>query len=135
MFRFLYLQSLRSYLFILFFFLMIRRPPISTLFPYTTLFRSIQRSNIFSKQGKHRKAIDSLQLALQYTDDFADVYSLLGMEYLYMDELTSAKDAFINCLRYDSADQSSLYNVVYCFDFLEQHREAIDFLESFIDDN
>src|SRR2546430_17274727 len=26
-----------------FFFLMIRRPPRSTLFPYTTLFRSIQR--------------------------------------------------------------------------------------------
>src|SRR5258708_15975271 len=28
------------YLFLLFFFLMIRRPPRSTLFPYTTLFRS-----------------------------------------------------------------------------------------------
>src|SRR5437667_10801918 len=27
-----------------FFFLMIQRPPRSTLFPYTTLFRSIQRS-------------------------------------------------------------------------------------------
>src|SRR6267143_2349196 len=29
-----------SYFFIFFFFLMIRRPPRSTLFPYTTLFRS-----------------------------------------------------------------------------------------------
>src|SRR2546429_4953691 len=29
------------YLFFLFFFLMIRRPPRSTLFPYTTLFRSL----------------------------------------------------------------------------------------------
>src|SRR3712207_9413599 len=29
-----------------FFFLMIRRPPRSTLFPYTTLFRSIQGSNV-----------------------------------------------------------------------------------------
>src|SRR5215203_6557911 len=28
--------------FVLFFFLMIRRPPRSTLFPYTTLFRSIR---------------------------------------------------------------------------------------------
>src|SRR5438552_19101419 len=28
-------------LFIFFFFLVIRRPPISTLFPYTTLFRSL----------------------------------------------------------------------------------------------
>src|SRR5438045_4335174 len=30
-------------LFVLFFFLMIRRPPRSTLFPYTTLFRSVLR--------------------------------------------------------------------------------------------
>src|SRR5437764_5428342 len=29
-----------SYFFVFFFFLMIRRPPRSTLFPYTTLFRS-----------------------------------------------------------------------------------------------
>src|SRR2546426_12439145 len=32
--------SLRSFFFFFFFFLMIRRPPRSTLFPYTTLFRS-----------------------------------------------------------------------------------------------
>src|SRR2546430_11209888 len=31
---------MRHYLFFFFFFLMIRRPPRSTLFPYTTLFRS-----------------------------------------------------------------------------------------------
>src|SRR2546427_11105883 len=31
---------LYDYVYILFFFLMIRRPPRSTLFPYTTLFRS-----------------------------------------------------------------------------------------------
>src|SRR5260370_14252442 len=30
----------------LFFFLMIRRPPRSTLFPYTTLFRSVRRKRI-----------------------------------------------------------------------------------------
>src|SRR5262249_61864549 len=32
--------SVSFFLFLLFFFLMIRRPPRSTLFPYTTLFRS-----------------------------------------------------------------------------------------------
>src|SRR5947199_2744034 len=32
--------SLLSFLIVFFFFLMIRRPPRSTLFPYTTLFRS-----------------------------------------------------------------------------------------------
>src|SRR2546425_5989902 len=37
---FLIFLTLLCLLFILFFFLMIRRPPRSTLFPYTTLFRS-----------------------------------------------------------------------------------------------
>src|SRR2546430_13311342 len=32
---------------VLFFFLMIRRPPRSTLFPYTTLFRSLGQNRVF----------------------------------------------------------------------------------------
>src|SRR5256885_16664496 len=36
---FYYIQFI--YIFFFFFFLMIRRPPRSTLFPYTTLFRSV----------------------------------------------------------------------------------------------
>src|SRR5205085_10779695 len=35
-----FISSLAYYFFFFFFFLMIRRPPRSTLFPYTTLFRS-----------------------------------------------------------------------------------------------
>src|SRR2546425_12959962 len=37
------LSSLTSCSLLFFFFLMIRRPPRSTLFPYTTLFRSVRR--------------------------------------------------------------------------------------------
>src|SRR5436309_15704992 len=37
---FMYSLFYMSYIFFLFFFLLIRRPPRSTLFPYTTLFRS-----------------------------------------------------------------------------------------------
>src|SRR3712207_7043514 len=39
------------------FFLMIRRPPRSTLFPYTTLFRSVSRP----PQGGHQPAADEGQ--------------------------------------------------------------------------
>src|SRR5256885_11335076 len=40
-------------LFVFFFFLMIRRPPRSTLFPYTTLFRSIgAHSRVRSSAGR-----------------------------------------------------------------------------------
>src|SRR3712207_7337417 len=38
----------------IFFFLMIRRPPRSTLFPYTTLFRS-RRVNVNSRAGRMNK--------------------------------------------------------------------------------
>src|SRR2546426_2096247 len=36
------LSTTVTFVYLFFFFLMIRRPPRSTLFPYTTLFRSIQ---------------------------------------------------------------------------------------------
>src|SRR3712207_7109231 len=42
---------------IVFFFLMIRRPPRSTLFPYTTLFRSL--AVLFSQMGKRTLVIDA----------------------------------------------------------------------------
>src|SRR3712207_9227880 len=47
-----------------FFFLMIRRPPRSTLFPYTTLFRSIARPWIpwFSSSGWPRSTYDRTSL-------------------------------------------------------------------------
>src|SRR5258705_9002446 len=44
-FYLLLLYCSRVHLYLLFFFLMIRRPPRSTLFPYTTLFRSVYRSH------------------------------------------------------------------------------------------
>src|SRR2546430_14140694 len=44
-FNFVYYYTLsHSFPFLFFFFLMIRRPPRSTLFPYTTLFRSVRFS-------------------------------------------------------------------------------------------
>src|SRR5260221_14769349 len=43
-----------------FFFLMIRRPPRSTLFPYTTLFRSLALSGAAHAQGYPTKPIKLL---------------------------------------------------------------------------
>src|SRR5256885_17202264 len=56
---------LSSRLFLLFFFLMIRRPPRSTLFPYTTLFRSPDPGAIRpgrdpvegGNRGEHRESL------------------------------------------------------------------------------
>src|SRR5712664_4339961 len=46
-----------SHLFFCFFFLMIRRPPRSTLFPYTTLFRSRPGAGLAAYAGAARAAV------------------------------------------------------------------------------
>jgi tetratricopeptide (TPR) repeat protein len=95
----------------------------------------IQKANIYSKRDNHEKAVELLKTALLYTDDYADVYNLIGMEYLFMDNLELAKENFIKCLEEDSEDQASLYNVVYCYEFLDQNEDAILYLNQYIDKN
>jgi tetratricopeptide (TPR) repeat protein len=95
----------------------------------------IQKANIYSKRDNHEKAVELLKTALKYTDDYADVYNLIGMEYLFMDNLELAKESFIKCLEEDIEDQSALYNVVYCYEFLDQNEQAIDYLNKYIDKN
>ncbi|WP_264509483.1 tetratricopeptide repeat protein [Flavobacterium sp. N1719] len=95
----------------------------------------IQRASIYSKRDNHEKAVECLQQALEFTDDYADVYNLMGMEYLFMDNLEAAKESFIKCLEEDIMDQSALYNVVYCFEFLDQNKEAVEYLKTYIDRN
>src|SRR5690606_4901743 len=70
----------------------------------------IQKANIYSKRDKHEIAVDLLKTALEFSDDHADVYNLIGMEYLFMDNLELAKTNFIKCLEEDFEDQSALYN-------------------------
>src|SRR3712207_8850835 len=45
-----------------FFFLMIRRPPRSTLFPYTTLFRSFDAPDHRRRPVDHRRRLDDMAL-------------------------------------------------------------------------
>ncbi len=95
----------------------------------------IQKANILSKQDNHKKAIDVLKHALELSEDVADIYSLIGMEYLFLDEFENAKTYFMKCLEQDIYDYSALYNVIYCFDFLEQHEAAVEYLNVILNQN
>ena len=95
----------------------------------------IQKANIFSKKDDHEQAIIVLKKALELTDDVVDLYSLIGMEYLFLDQFEEAKGYFMKCLEEDIEDYSALYNVIYCFEFLNQVEEAIDYLNVFLDKN
>jgi tetratricopeptide (TPR) repeat protein len=95
----------------------------------------IQRASLFSRKDQHEKAIEQLEIALEFTTDFAGVFNLIGMEYLFLDELEKAKESFIKCLEEDVDDHGSLYNVVYCYEFLDQLHEAVEYLNLFIENN
>lgn len=98
----------------------------------------IQKASILSKRDEHQKAIDTLMIALKMIDaedDEADLYALIGMEYLFLDQFENAKNYFVKCLELDSEDYSALYNIIYCFDFLDLNSEAVDFLNRYLDSN
>jgi len=95
----------------------------------------IQRANILSKKDNHQDAINMLLEALQITDDSFDIYSLMGMEHLFLDHFEEAKTCFMKCVEYDESDYSSLYNVVYCFEFLEDYDGAIHYLNEYLERN
>lgn len=98
----------------------------------------IQKASILSKRDEHQKAIETLMIALKLIEeeeDEADLYALIGMEYLFLDQFEDAKNYFIKCLELDNEDYSALYNIIYCFDFLNFNSEAIDFLNNYLDNN
>src|SRR3712207_7318775 len=71
---------------VLFFFLMIRRPPRSTLFPYTTLFRSLIRRGL------------SLSLEHDLTPVAAELYQRLGTAFETRADYEGARDALHSAL-------------------------------------
>ena len=95
----------------------------------------IQRANIQSKRDNHQEAVNLLLEALHISENSFDIHSLLGMEYLFMDDYEKAKRSFMRCVEFDDRDYSSLYNVVYCFEFLEDFDGAIFYLNEYLERN
>ncbi len=95
----------------------------------------IQKATINSKTGKHKEAIINLEKALTFTDDKVDVWSLIGMEYLYLDNFEKARLSFEKCIEVDFEDYSALYNIVYCYDMEQKHAQAIVYLNNYININ
>ena len=80
-----------------------------------------------------KKQFKNLKIAVSYADDKVDIWSMMGMEYLYLDDFEKARLSFAKCIDVDHEDYSSLYNIVYCFDMQKNHEKAIVFLNAFLD--
>ena len=95
----------------------------------------IQKASILSKSGNHEGAIKQLYVALKLTNDFVDVNALLGMEFLFVENFNKAIEHFTECINIDIEDYAALYNIIYCYDMLDEHDKAINFLNQYIDEN
>ncbi|MGM0634973.1 MAG: tetratricopeptide repeat protein [Bacteroidota bacterium] len=95
----------------------------------------ILKANLYAKQNNHDQAVSSLQEALKCAEDPLEIYHLIGMEYLMAENYDQAKDYFIKSLGDNYDDFSTIFNIIFCFDFSDQSEGAIAFLEGLIDKN
>lgn len=96
----------------------------------------IQKANILSKKDRHHEAIKMLLKALANAHEaLGDIYSLIGMEYLFLELHFEAKEFFVKALQEDPEDYPALYNTVFCFEFLEDYDGSISFLNQYLETN
>src|SRR5205807_10518383 len=95
------------YIFFFLFFLMIRRPPRSTLFPYTTLFRSLIMFQTFISRHNSNFFSDKLVLTSVTPASSAPVLQTPKdtSSTLYFDSLTvnAGNGGFLHCIQMDTS--------------------------------
>ena len=95
----------------------------------------IQKAAISSKNKKHHAAIAFLFKGLEQGDDPHEIWSLLAMEYMVLENYREAKNYFRLCIEEDPEDYQMLYNLIFCLDYLKENREAIDVLNIVLEAN
>ena len=95
----------------------------------------IQKAKIYSKKKNHIKAIELLEEIKENSDLYYDALSLIGKEYLFIDDFENAKNIFIKCLKQDDFDYSILNNILFCFDSIGDSKSTIKYLNSFLETN
>src|SRR5690349_24215328 len=89
---------------------MIRRPPRSTLFPYTTLFRSPERP-VHERIGAER--FDGLDLEAQGRAPALARHQVFGRSEEHTSELQSRRDLVCRLLLEKKKNKDSIYTVVH----------------------
>ena len=93
----------------------------------------IQKAKIYSKKKNHKKAINFLEKINIGSDLYLEAQSLIGKEYLFIDDFHNAKQKFIICLNNDNIDYSVLNNILYCFDSIGNIESTIKYLNDFLE--
>ncbi len=86
-------------------------------------------AELYSRKNMHHKAIASLKRALKVAEDKLEVFEMLTLEYLYLENYKAALDTSLKSLEYDPGNVTALYNAITCFDLLDETDQAISFLK------
>ena len=96
---------------------------------------TLQRASIASKKGDHKLSIKYLNEALNISDEPYEIWNLLGMEHLLAEEYEDASCYFKNCLGNNHEDFPTLYNLLFCYDQLNQIDPAISALNEILEND
>ena len=91
------------------------------------------KGDLLIQREDQKAGIIYLQRAIEGSEEKVELYSKIGIELMQINELDIALKFFFKALDEDLLDESSLYNITYCYEFLAQQNEAISFLEKYID--
>ena len=93
----------------------------------------LQKASIASKSKQHFEAVGFLNEALELSEEPEEIWALLGMEFLILEDFNSAKYYFKLCLNDNLLDYQSLYNLLYAYDQLNDSNGAIETLNSILE--
>ena len=90
-------------------------------------------ADIYSRSNMHEMAVNSLIKALKFHPEDTEIFDLLSIEYLYLDEFKKALKMSQKSLEINPNNQAALYNVISCYDLMDMNDKARGFLENFVD--
>ena len=93
-------------------------------------------ADLYSRKHRHQEAVKVLLQALEYENaDKVDIYEIITIEYMYLENYHAALEISLKVLKLDPRSSTALYNLITCYDILDETDKAIDFLEQHVDKN
>ncbi|MGC4129656.1 MAG: tetratricopeptide repeat protein [Bergeyella sp.] len=87
----------------------------------------------YSNLGNPRKSIEYCENALELGEEINFLHNFIADEYINLEDPFSALKHYREALNADPADDYALENVMFCYSRLKKSREAIEFLNSYLD--
>lgn len=88
----------------------------------------------YSNLGNSKRAIEYCETALQLQEEENFLHNFIADEYVNMEDPFNALKHYKSALYFDSQDEYALENVMHCYSQMNRGEEAIDFLNSYLDE-